>query len=204
GANEAIPYLMKSLKDISWTVRTASAQSISSIGKESIKAIPNLINALEDPDWRVRYRVSNTLIEIGEATIPGLLKILSHKNEIVRKEAIDTLGELNITDPKIIENISILLKDKSEKVRGKSADALRSIGKAAVPSLIKGLEKANTKMKVIIISSLGGIGIEAEEAIPTLVNLLKDPTQKLRSDPAQEEKYGLTYEDFSFTRAIVA
>ena len=214
-ANEAIPYLMKSLKDVSWTVRTASAQSISLIGKESTKAIPSLISAFEDPDWRVRYRVSNTLAEIGEAAIPGILEVLNHKNEIVRKEGIDTLGEMKIADPKIINTISKLLTDKSKRVRGKAADALRSIGKFAVPTLIKGLEKANIKMKIIIISALGGIGLDGEEAIPTLVNLLKNPAQeekqvKILKNAAQEEEYGkmsdisrTTY-GFIIKRAILA
>ena len=139
-AYNAIPGLMKSLKDVSWTVRTSSAQALSKIGKESLKAIPNLISALDDKDWRVRYRVGNTLAAIGEDAIPSLLKILNHRNPIVRKEAIEVLGEMKIADPKIIENIANLLTDKAENVRGKTADALRSIGEDAVPTLTKELE----------------------------------------------------------------
>ncbi|KKN23623.1 hypothetical protein LCGC14_0903050 [marine sediment metagenome] len=172
-AYEAIPFLMKSLKDLSWTVRTASAQSISLIGKESTKAIPSLISALEDPDWRVRYRVANALKEIGDVAVPGILEVLDHSNKIVRKEAIDTLGEMKIADPKIINAISKLLTDKAEMVRGKTADTLRNIGKAAVPNLLRGLEEANNKMKVIIISALGGIGSDAKDAIPTLISILE-------------------------------
>ena len=188
-AYEAIPYLMNSLKDVSWAVRTVSAQSISKIGRGSIKAIPNLITALEDPDWRVRYRVSTTLVDIGEAAIPSLLEVLSHKNDIVRKIAVETLGEMKISDLKIIERISDLLNDKVEKVRGKAADALRNIGKMAVPYLINTIEKSNMSMKNIIISALRGIGTDAEEAIPVLINLLNTPEIEKQIDPTFINKF---------------
>jgi len=183
-AYEAIPNLMNSLKDVSWAVRIASAQSISLIGKESIKTIPSLISALEDPDWRVRYRVVNTLAEVGEPAVPALLEVLKQKSSIIRKEALECLGEMKIPDPNIIKNISNLLTSNSEKVRGKAADALRSIGKEAVPALLKALEKASTKMKIIIISALGGIGTEAKAAIPTIINYLKIPEQGLEYIPS--------------------
>lgn len=144
-AFEAIPKLMESLKDVSWTVRTSSAQSISQIGKGSTRAIPALIYALEDPDWRVRYRVVNTLADIGEPAVPSILEVLTHKNHIVRKEAIEALGEIKITDPKIIGKIASLLGDKAENVRGKAADALRSIGEEAVPTLSKEVETTENR-----------------------------------------------------------
>ena len=177
-AQGAIPQLMKCLKDVDWTVRTASAESISKIGKESTVAIPKLIIALEDKDWRVQYRIINTLAEIGAESIPSLVEVLEHKNKNVRKGAIDALSEMKISDPKIIKNISLLLNDKVERVRGKAADALRSIGKDALPALIGALESANTKMKILIISAIGGIGKEANQAIPIIIDFLKNPDQQ--------------------------
>ncbi|GAH15528.1 unnamed protein product, partial [marine sediment metagenome] len=135
-AHDAIPPLMESLKDMSWTVRTASAQAISEIGKESTTAIPSLISALEDNDWRVRSRVINTLTEIGEETIPFLLEIVNHENPIVRKGVSEALGEIGIADQKVMEELGKSLKDRKEGVRGKAADALRSIGKDSIPTLI--------------------------------------------------------------------
>ena len=140
-AHGAIPELMRCLKDVSWTVRTASAKSISKIGKDSTTAIPSLINALEDNDWRVRYRVINTLAEIGEEAVPALLKVINHENPIVRKAAIEALGELKMADPKVIEELGSRLNDKKEGVRGKAADSLRSIGKDSIPTLIKAYNK---------------------------------------------------------------
>ncbi|NVM35543.1 MAG: HEAT repeat domain-containing protein [Candidatus Lokiarchaeota archaeon] len=187
-AHAAIPHLMESLKDVEWTVRTASAQSLSQIGKESKMAIPSLISALEDKDWRVRYRVSNTLIEIGEEVVPSLLEILNHKNSIVRKGAIDTLGDMGFSDPNIIDGLSNLLSDKVEAVRGKTAYALRSIGKEAVPVLLKGFEKSKKGMKNILISALGGIGTEAKEALPNLIDFLKLPDQEIEYIPTFTNK----------------
>lgn len=260
-AFEAIPKLMESLKDVSWTVRTASAQSISQIGKGSTRAIPALIQALEDPDWRVRYRVVNTLADIGEPAVPSILEILTHKNHIVRKEAIDALGEIKITDPKIIEKIAGLLGDKAESVRGKAADALRSIGEETVPTLAKEVETIEnrfnyihritkigeiivilslipyvlslifmfhplfssfiiwqpiliiiglivfgigkyhgarkvTQMRIIILSALGGIGVKAQDAIPTLLNQLKIAEQEERFETSFKNKIRRTLKTF--------
>ncbi len=140
-AHEAIPNLTKSLKDVSWTVRTAAARAINLIGKGSTKAIPSLITALEDEDWRVRFRVVNTLAGIGQEAVPNLLNKLNHKNPIVRKGAVEALGEMKIADPEIIEKIGERLNDKIETVRGKAADSLRNIGKQSIPTLIDGYHK---------------------------------------------------------------
>ncbi len=171
-AYEVIPDLMRSISDPSWAVRTSSARAMSSIGKDSVKAIPTLINALDDKDWRVRYHVVNTFKQIGEASAPYLLNILNHSNRLVRKEAVEALGELGLKTPNIIDNLSLMLKDPKEEVRGKAANSLRSLGKEAVPALINAAKVANTKMKVVIISAIGGIGLEANEAIPYLISLL--------------------------------
>jgi HEAT repeat protein len=169
----AIPNLMQSLKDVSWSVRTESTQAISLIGKESKKAIPTLIKALEDDDWRVRYRVIDTLAKIGQDVIPNLREILHDKNPVVRKGAIEVLGELKISDLVILKEMASLLFDHIERVRGYTADALRSVGKDAVPILIESIEKANKEMKILLISAIGGIGINAKEAIPTIHEILK-------------------------------
>jgi HEAT repeat protein len=171
-AFEAIPELMKIIKDISWTVRTASAQSISKIGKNTTKAIPALIYALQDIDWRVRYRVVNTLVQIGEEAIPNLLIELNSKNPIVRSGAVEALGEIKKPDPIIIEKLEKMLKDRKEKVRGKAADSLRYIGRETVPSLLNALKGSKKGMQKIIISAIGGIGQEAEFAITELSNIL--------------------------------
>lgn len=224
-AYTAIPHLMKNLKDMSWAVRTASAQAVSQIGKGYTKAIPSLISALEDKDWRVRYRVVNTLAELGEESIPSLLDSLDHNNPIVRKEAIEALGEIKKSDPKILDKLHLLLNDTEETVRGKAADALRNIGKDSIPVLIKSYDenlkfpmnwilywiisflavpywllfdqifililalfisliltfrfminhfKANYKRKILLISAIGGIGIDAKEAIPFMIEKLKN------------------------------
>ncbi|MFW9783784.1 MAG: HEAT repeat domain-containing protein [Candidatus Heimdallarchaeota archaeon] len=195
-AYEAIPELMESIKDTSWVVRTASAHAISQIGKGSVKAIPTLINAMQDDDWRVRYRVVNTLASMGELAVPALLEALNSKNKTVVKEALDCLGEIKIADPKIINSISNLLASRSEVVSGKAADALRSIGKESVPSLIEAYDKVNKKMKITIISSIGGIGLDAEEAIPFLIKILV-PHEEINPFDLKERREQLYSKSFS-------
>lgn len=171
-ASKTISDLMLCLKDTNWEVRTAAAKAIGEIGRESVKTIPTLIKALEDKDWRVRFRVITTLSQIGQDSIPNLLNALNHKDPTVRMGAIEALGEMKIADFKIIEKLSLLLEDRVEGVRGKAADALRSIGKESVPVMIKAIEKSPSKMKKVIISAIGGMGSEGKEAIPPLGEML--------------------------------
>lgn len=144
-AYEVIPDLMKSMRDPNWTVRTAAAMSISAIGKNTLKAIPTMISALNDKDWRVRYRVVTTLAQIGEPSIPYILNVINNSDYLIRKGAVEALGELKVDKPEILEKISTLLHDKKEVVRGRTTDSLRNIGKPAVPVLVNTLKTSKKK-----------------------------------------------------------
>ncbi|MHA1936484.1 MAG: HEAT repeat domain-containing protein, partial [Candidatus Thorarchaeota archaeon] len=151
-AHTSISNLIVCLKDTSWTVRTAAAQAIKGIGTRSVEAIPTLVGTLEDKDWRVRYRSIDTLAEIGDDAIPALIDALNHNNQIVRKGAVEALGEMRITDPDVLNSMAILLKDKVESVRGKAADALRTCGKESIPILTDAYDTSSKSMKILIIS----------------------------------------------------
>ncbi|MHA2086473.1 MAG: HEAT repeat domain-containing protein, partial [Candidatus Thorarchaeota archaeon] len=170
-AHTSIPNLIVCLKDTSWTVRTAAAQAIKGIGTRSVEAIPTLVGTLEDKDWRVRYRSIDTLAEIGDDAIPALIDALNHNNQIVRKGAVEALGEMRITDPDVLNSMAVLLKDKVESVRGKAADALRTCGKESIPILTDAYDTSSKSMKILIISSIGGIGTNAQAAIPFLIKI---------------------------------
>ena len=116
----------------------------------------------------------------------------------MRKGAIDALSEMKITDPKIINSISLLLTDTVEAVRGKAADALRNIGKEAIPVLIEKyvfysknyvfhfiIPISNKKMQILIISAIGGIGEEAKDALPFVIERLTDKRKLIRVEAAR-------------------
>jgi HEAT repeat protein len=134
-------------------------------------------------------------VQIGEPAIQALLQVINHENPIVREGAVEALGELKVTDPKIIQTVASLLTDKVEKVRGKAADALRNIGKDAIPAMINSYASVNTKMKILILSAIGGIGQDAEAALPHVIANLKEGGTKVRTEAARSlGKIGLIEE----------
>ena len=69
-------------------------------------------------------------------------------------------------------------------MQGKAADALRSIGKATIPFLLKEYENAflskDYRKAILIISAIGRMGKDANEAIPMLCNVLKSKGNYLK------------------------
>jgi len=135
-----ISSLIESLKDRSWKVRAKALVSLGIIGKKTTDVISNLITSLGDNDWRVRNRAKNSLVSFGEEIIPSTLQALKYKNKEVRKGAIEVLGELKNDDPEILNNLTPLLTNNNEGIRGKTVYGFRDIGKASVPHLLAAIK----------------------------------------------------------------
>ena len=70
--------------------------------------------------------------------VKGLINALKHKDEQVRKRAIDVLGE--IKDPRAIELLIQSLKDEYFDIKKKAAEILVKIGQPVVELLIQALK----------------------------------------------------------------
>jgi HEAT repeat protein len=64
GAKEAVPALIKALKDKYYTVRQFAAQALGEIGPEAEAAIPQLTAALKDPAEEVSDAAEDALEKI--------------------------------------------------------------------------------------------------------------------------------------------
>jgi hypothetical protein len=99
-------------------------------------AVPSIVRRLQDLPWYFLRNLCFILGEIGaSATVPGLVRMLSHKENRVRREAIQALGKLRSTDPDAVSALGkILLSEplfgasKEEQVRIDAGTALFRIG----------------------------------------------------------------------------
>lgn len=99
-------------------------------------AVPSIARRLQDLPWYFLRNLCFILGEIGaSATVPGLVRMLSHKENRVRREAIQALGKLRATDPDAVTALGkILLSEplfgasKEEQVRIDAGTALFRIG----------------------------------------------------------------------------
>ena len=142
----AVDALLRSLTDENENVRIEAAIALTFI--ESERAVGPLIHALVDDNSKVRQWSYKALKKLGNKAVPAMVDQLN-----ISPDA----GESQEPDSRVQE---ILM------------DTLSGMGKAAVPYLIKALEKNQTASAKEAVELLGKIGKDAKESIYVLLEIL--------------------------------
>ena len=151
-------------------------------------AIRPLTALLKHQDREVRGRAADTLQImkelVPEETIDELIPILTEQLQqgdfATRRKAADSLQMMRRPLPK--ETIYALMQAannaEERKIRyqtgSKPYSALVNSGRPAVPALIRSLKSDNDDIRLQAMQALSRIGPEAEEAVPALINVLKN------------------------------
>jgi HEAT repeat protein len=114
--------LTRALSDEDAGVRRAAAEALASQGR-----IP------ADPEGKMRFLSAKQdwrgVRQAGRAAIPYLASLLKDRDENVRLEVVKLLGSLR--ERKVASEVSHLLSDASQEVRGQAALALAALGDGA-------------------------------------------------------------------------
>jgi HEAT repeat protein len=89
--------------------------------------IDSLIAELNCDDVVKCQKARRKLVNIGKPAVPSLMKLMSHKNKMVRWEALKILGK--IADPATTGLFLDSLKDDDFELRWVAAEGLGAIGK---------------------------------------------------------------------------
>ena len=151
-------------------------------------AIPALTKLLKDKDREVRSRAADTLLImkklVPEETIDELIPILTEQLQLgdfdTRRKAAYSLQMMRRPLPK--ETINALMQaannEEERQIRydtgSKPYSALVNLGRPAVPVLIRSLKSDNDDIRLQAVQALSRIGPEAEEAVPALIDVLKN------------------------------
>jgi HEAT repeat protein len=125
---QSVQPLITALRDHSKLVREKTAIALGHIGDKN--AVQPLIESLNDEAEEVRVTVAGVLGHLRDrAAVPALITSLS---------AAISLGLIG--DPLAIKPLFDALSDENEMVRKYACEALGSLGRPAVPALLKALK----------------------------------------------------------------
>jgi HEAT repeat protein len=182
GAEEPSPAVVQYLAQYHDEARL---QDIDKMGTQADKAaaISQLTEALKDGSPAVRAHAARALGEIGPAAKPAaaaLVALIADPDPAVRRQAIKALYAIRpgqeVTLPLFIK----LLEDSDPGVRMRVLGAISEHGAEAVPPLIKALKNDKACYWVCLI--LRDIGPAAKDAVPALLERLKDPRPEIRRE----------------------
>lgn len=151
-ASEAVPALLKALKeDREPAVRHHAAWALGKIKVPADKIVPGLVDALKDDDWAVRHNSAMSLEWIGLEAAPALKAAASDSSPVKSAGALLTL--INVQP---------------------------SQGAEMMPRILELLKSDNPGVKRTVACAAGKIGEPARDAVPLLVEMLKDKDANVR------------------------
>ncbi len=173
GNEQGINFLIDQLKSSDEKVRAAAVEALRTIGKPATRL---LIEAAQSKDSLQRWGAVAALGETGDPkAVPILLKALRDEDENVRAVAAASLGKLRYA--RAARQLVQALADKSERVQAHAEWALENIGERAIPAIVDGAKRTATKLRAFRL--LGRL--KAREAVPLLIEGLKDRKPEIRS-----------------------
>ncbi len=102
--------------------------------------------------------------------VRGLIKALDHKDYMIRKKAIEALGELKANEA-IEHLIRVLKMDENAEVRKEAVRVLGIVGdESVIPPLVEALKDESFDVKIEAINSLKRIGYKKITDLPFLIS----------------------------------
>ena len=184
-AKSAIPVLTKALSDKENAVRYAAVYALAMVGAKD--ATPEIRKLADSKDPFLKVTVAWALAKLNpddkaqqQATVKILIEALKDKDRKVRVAAARGLHDLKLPPETTMPVFAEMMADKDPEIRDRVADALSSLGEAAMPKLIKALD--NDDMQSLAVEVIRRLGPKAKSAVPPLILEMKDPSADYRRE----------------------
>jgi HEAT repeat protein len=154
-----------------------AAEAIGKLGPKAKEAIPALVTRLESDDSvEVQVAVEDALREIGPDAVPALLRALGHSNGATRLTILDALFIMGPKAEAAVPALVPLLKDEDRETLREAIHVLsRTRAKAALPPLMDLVRHApDDHVRRWVISSFANFGHRAADAVPLLIEVLRE------------------------------
>ena len=187
-AEAAIEPLLKTLRSPAAKGRAGAAYALAKI--EAKSAIPVLKQTVKDKDELLRFASGWALVrfepknaEFVRIALPSLIKGLSHKIPVIRREVAEVLGMIGPAAKPAARELLRTLKDGNLEVRVEALMTLAEIDASdelVLTVAVKALQDDDPMFRYAGAYLLGRAGTKASSAIPELRQKLKsrDPFEK--------------------------
>ena len=191
-ASEALPELIKALRDDDTQVWAQSLEAIANLGPAAAAAEEMLLNGLASRDEQRAYRAAYALSRLGPATLPALRERLS-KGKLPATERAATvlaIGWLGEAGGAAVSDLVAQLGDSDSDVRRETRSALARIGEASVAPLVQALRDENSTVQA---EAAGALGLLAEVARDAAAPLRETVANRGSSEAVAESLIALAH-----------
>jgi HEAT repeat protein len=155
----------------------------------------DLLRLLEDPsEWPVPHSSPlSMIVDLGERAVPLLIEALRHDDPVVRRTAVDALGQLRssfghgLDLQAAVPHLEAMLgSDTDTLARLNAAEAIWQItgDKKVVPDFIEALRHEDVEVRCFAISMIGLVEADPGETLRPLIEALADPNPFVRGTAA--------------------
>ncbi len=189
---QAIPALRGALKSSNPSIRQQAADLLALRGTEAKEALADLVSLLADKNSAVRRSAALAVGAMGQAAQQAsepLKAVLTGPDPKVRAAAAWALGEVSSSAGLAVNTLVALFRDPVAEVRFQAAMSVVKLGPASVNVLVDAIPKQNLAnenlaTRLYALLAVGEIGPEARDAVPILVEQLRDSLPMIRSGAA--------------------
>jgi HEAT repeat protein len=185
----ALPVIRHTLQDSAAPIprRKAALKACAILGVRAAEALPEIVALLPQADYTPEAALA--LGFMGSAAVPALRDAVHADRELVRREALRSLGKLReraSIDPQLV--IPLLLEALDDPDVGVREVAVTYLGivrddpKKAVPGLIKALQDEEASVRSAAATALASYGEQAEPAVPALKRAARDPDEDVQRE----------------------
>jgi HEAT repeat protein len=183
-----IPSLIKESTSKDYWTRRDSVEDLGRIGLAAKVALPTVMSFLKDEDPITRVIAATAVRRIDpqtNAAVPVLVAALKIKGDITvlcfAAVAFQEFGE------EAVQPLLQVLPELGEYGQMFAVGSLTSIGKPAIPGLVKALEHKSPVIRLCAVQAIAGMDVSFEDvkpAIPALRRLLSDTDPYVAAEAA--------------------
>lgn len=161
-------------------LRQRAARALGKAGAPAARAVPNLIAALPDADLKLSREIVAALAGIGKPAVEPLIQSLSSAPPRGRPGAAEALGLIGADAAPALPSLRERLKDPDSKLQQAARTAGRRIRARTRPlaEMIAELKHEDANARAEAADELATLGPGAKEALPALLEGLKDLTDR--------------------------